>query len=202
MKHIQSVNSLYLLLFHDNVTAASLSTGAVILPVLWAVAFPKQARQGVHRAGRAQPQSKVTSRQILGLLACGNLIDEFFRFPSAPSESSGQRCEPASAAEAPCDASCSSAVSSSSVSTSAGRSFEGGPMASAAAEIIEPEATEETSGGCRRSEPTGEAAGENKSQPTRGTQDSDDSDDDPILIPPSRLSEQGQRYPPNAFTAS
>lgn len=74
-------------------------------------------------------------------------------------------------------------------------------MASAATEIIEPEATEETSGGCRRSEPTGEAAGEDKSQPARSTQDSDDSDDDPILIPPSRLSEQGQRYPPKALTA-
>lgn len=71
-------------------------------------------------------------------------------------------------------------------------------MASAAAEIIEAEVTEETSGGCRRSEP----AGEDKSQPTRGAQDSDDSDDDPILIPPSRLSEQGQRYRPRAFTAS
>lgn len=114
-----------------------------------------------------------------------------FGFPSAPSQS-------AAVAEAPCDASCSSAVGGSSVSASAGRSFEAGPMASAATEIIEPEATEETSGGCRRSE----AAGEGKSQPTRGSQDSDDSDDDPILIPPSRLSEQGQRYPPNAFTAT
>lgn len=127
---------------------------------------------------------------------------ELFGFPSAPSESSGQRCEPASVAAAPFDASCSSAVGSSSVPTSAGRSFEGGPMASAATEIIEPEATEETSGGCRRSEPTGAAAGEDKSQPTRATQDSDDSDDDPILIPPSRLSEQGQRYRPNTFTAT
>lgn len=113
-----------------------------------------------------------------------------FDFPSAPSESSGQRSEPASVAEAPCDASCSS---TSSVSASAERVLEGGSTASAATEIAEPEATEETSGGCRRSEPAGEAAVEEKSQPKRGTQDSDDSDDDPILIPPSRLSEQGQR---------
>lgn len=140
--------------------------------------------------------------QILGLPARGNTIGELFGFPSAPSECSGQRREPAPVAEAPCHASCSSALSSSSASTSAGRSFKGGPMASAATEIIEAEATEETSGGCRRSEPTGETARAAKSQPARSTQDSDDSDDDPILIPPSRLSEQGQRYPPNAFTAT
>lgn len=75
-------------------------------------------------------------------------------------------------------------------------------MASAATEIIEPEATEETSGGCRRSEPTEEAAGEDKRQPARGTQDSDDSDDDPILIPPSRFRGQGQRYRQHAFTST
>lgn len=172
------------------VTAASLSTGAVILPVLWALAFPKQARQGLHRAGRLQPWSKVSQ---VALLACENRMDAIFRLPSDASECSGQRCEPASVAEA----SCSNTVGSSSGSASAGRSFEGGPMASAATEIIEPEATEETSGGCRRSEPTGE----DKGQPARGAQDSDDSDDDPILIPPSRLSEQGQRYRPNSFTA-
>lgn len=40
--------------------AASLSTGAAILLVLWAAAVPKQARQGLHRAGRVQPYSKVS----------------------------------------------------------------------------------------------------------------------------------------------
>uniref|UniRef100_A0A674N6B5 Ddb1 and cul4 associated factor 6 n=1 Tax=Takifugu rubripes TaxID=31033 RepID=A0A674N6B5_TAKRU len=115
------------------------------------------------------------------------------RFPSAPCESSGQRRETASVTEQQCDASCSSDVGSPSVSSSAARSFQGGSRASAATEITEPEAAEETSGDCRRSEPTEQAAGGDKRQPARGTQDSDDSDDDPILIPPSRFRGQGQR---------
>eukprot|EP00066_Takifugu_rubripes_P017087 XP_011606353.1 PREDICTED: DDB1- and CUL4-associated factor 6 isoform X3 [Takifugu rubripes] len=114
-------------------------------------------------------------------------------FPSAPCESSGQRRETASVTEQQCDASCSSDVGSPSVSSSAARSFQGGSRASAATEITEPEAAEETSGDCRRSEPTEQAAGGDKRQPARGTQDSDDSDDDPILIPPSRFRGQGQR---------
>ncbi|XP_056900841.1 DDB1- and CUL4-associated factor 6 isoform X7 [Takifugu flavidus] len=114
-------------------------------------------------------------------------------FPSAPCESSGQRRETASVTEPQCDASCSSDVGSPSVSSSAARSFQGGSRASAATEITEPEAAEETSGDCRRSEPTEQAAGGDKRQPARGTQDSDDSDDDPILIPPSRFRGQGQR---------
>uniref|UniRef100_A0A674NJ95 Ddb1 and cul4 associated factor 6 n=1 Tax=Takifugu rubripes TaxID=31033 RepID=A0A674NJ95_TAKRU len=61
-----------------------------------------------------------------------------------------------------------------SVSSSAARSFQGGSRASAATEITEPEAAEETSGDCRRSEPTEQAAGGDKRQPARGTQDSDD----------------------------
>ncbi|TNN04327.1 hypothetical protein fugu_001356 [Takifugu bimaculatus] len=114
-------------------------------------------------------------------------------FPSAPCESSGQRRETASVTEQQCDASCSSDVGSPSVSSSAARSFQGGSRASAATEITEPEAAEDTSGDCRRSEPTEQAAGGDKRQPARGTQDSDDSDDDPILIPPSRFRGQGQR---------
>uniref|UniRef100_H3D8R6 Ddb1 and cul4 associated factor 6 n=1 Tax=Tetraodon nigroviridis TaxID=99883 RepID=H3D8R6_TETNG len=106
--------------------------------------------------------------------------------PCVPSAASA--CEPALAAGAPSHASCSGGAGSSSVPT-----LEGGPGAPAAAETVEAEAAQDTSGGCRRSEPPGEAAGEDKSRPTRGGQDSDDSDDDPILIPASRLSEQGQR---------
>ncbi|CAG05828.1 unnamed protein product, partial [Tetraodon nigroviridis] len=107
---------------------------------------------------------------------------------SSASEPAASACEPALAAGAPSHASCSGGAGSSSVPT-----LEGGPGAPAAAETVEAEAAQDTSGGCRRSEPPGEAAGEDKSRPTRGGQDSDDSDDDPILIPASRLSEQGQR---------
>uniref|UniRef100_A0A8C4GS92 Ddb1 and cul4 associated factor 6 n=1 Tax=Dicentrarchus labrax TaxID=13489 RepID=A0A8C4GS92_DICLA len=56
-----------------------------------------------------------------------------------------------------------------------------------------PEGTEDTSGGCRRAEPTAEEGEEGQSQPARGNQDSDDSDDDPILIPSTRFRGQGQR---------
>ncbi|XP_077392282.1 DDB1- and CUL4-associated factor 6 isoform X2 [Festucalex cinctus] len=59
---------------------------------------------------------------------------------------------------------------------------------------------EDTSGDCRRQEPPGEegpdavaAVDEGQSQPARGNQDSDDSDDDPILIPSTRFRGQGQR---------
>ncbi|XP_051939134.1 DDB1- and CUL4-associated factor 6 isoform X2 [Hippocampus zosterae] len=58
----------------------------------------------------------------------------------------------------------------------------------------------ETSGDCRRQEPPGEdgpdvvsVVDENRSQPARRNQDSDDSDDDPILIPSARFRGQGQR---------
>lgn len=64
---------------------------------------------------------------------------------------------------------------------------------------------EDTSGGCRRAEPTteeGQEGEEGKSQPARGNQDSDDSDDDPILIPSARFRGQGQRYVRQAFDSS
>ncbi|CAL9690069.1 unnamed protein product [Knipowitschia caucasica] len=64
-----------------------------------------------------------------------------------------------------------------------------------------PEGVEEdTTGGCRRAEPTGEegqSQGQDQSQsrpqPPRPNQDSEDSDDDPILIPSVRFRGQGQR---------
>ncbi|XP_066562216.1 DDB1- and CUL4-associated factor 6 isoform X2 [Amia ocellicauda] len=52
-------------------------------------------------------------------------------------------------------------------------------------------AVENPSQSCRRTEPAGESSGE---QPSRSYQDSDDSDDDPILIPSARYrAGQGQR---------
>ncbi|XP_066562219.1 DDB1- and CUL4-associated factor 6 isoform X5 [Amia ocellicauda] len=53
-------------------------------------------------------------------------------------------------------------------------------------------AVENPSQSCRRTEPAGESSGE---QPSRSYQDSDDSDDDPILIPSARYrAGQGQRF--------
>lgn len=115
--------------------------------------------------------------------------------PSGPSKSSGQQSETSASTEPPCDASCSSALVSTSVQSSAEGSSEGGAVAPAPMEVrSEPEGTEDTSGGCRRAEPIGEEGEEGQSQPARGTQESEDSDDDPILIPPTRFRGQGQRY--------
>lgn len=48
--------------------------------------------------------------------------------------------------------------------------------------------------GCKRTEPGGEGT-QVSTQPSRSNQDSDDSDDDPILIPSARYrGAQGQRY--------
>lgn len=105
-------------------------------------------------------------------------------------ESSASEQEPA------CDASCSSAPSSSAAQVPAEGSSEGDSMASSPQERSQPEGTEDRSGGCRRAEPSteeGREGVEGQSQPARGNQDSDDSDDDPILIPPSRFRGQGQR---------
>ncbi|XP_035031189.1 DDB1- and CUL4-associated factor 6 isoform X5 [Hippoglossus stenolepis] len=107
-----------------------------------------------------------------------------------PSEPSRQQSLPAASAEPPCDASCSSTAPAAAEGSSQGGS----------AERSQPEGAEDTSGGCRRAEPTGESQcgplpseWEGQSQPARGNQDSDDSDDDPILIPSTRLRGQGQR---------
>ncbi|KAG8000577.1 DDB1-and CUL4-associated factor 6 [Nibea albiflora] len=108
---------------------------------------------------------------------------------SAPSGSSGQQSAATASTEPPCDASCSSALGSSSAQAPAEGSSEGGATASAPPA----EGTEDTSGGCRRAEPTAEEGEEGQCQPARGNQDSDDSDDDPILIPSTRFRGQGQR---------
>ncbi|XP_053296712.1 DDB1- and CUL4-associated factor 6 isoform X2 [Pleuronectes platessa] len=107
-----------------------------------------------------------------------------------PSEPLRQQSLPAASAEPPCDASCSSTPPAAAEGSSQGDSTE----------RSQPEGAEDTSGGCRRAEPTGEgqcgplpSEWEGQSQPARGNQDSDDSDDDPILIPSTRLRGQGQR---------
>ncbi|XP_030283578.1 DDB1- and CUL4-associated factor 6 isoform X6 [Sparus aurata] len=110
----------------------------------------------------------------------------------APSESSGQQTVPAASTEPPCDATCSVTLGSSSAQGPAEGSSVGGAVASAPLERSQTE--EDTSGGCRRAEPTGEEGEEGQSQPARAHQDSDDSDDDPILIPSTRFRGQGQRF--------
>ncbi|XP_045909446.1 DDB1- and CUL4-associated factor 6 isoform X2 [Micropterus dolomieu] len=113
----------------------------------------------------------------------------------APSQSSGQQSVPAASTEPPCDASCSGVLGSSAAGQAAGSSA-GDTVASSPLERSPPEGMEDTSGGCRRAEPTaeeGQGGEEGQSQPARVNQDSDDSDDDPILIPSTRFRGQGQR---------
>ncbi|XP_037644754.1 DDB1- and CUL4-associated factor 6 isoform X4 [Sebastes umbrosus] len=110
-----------------------------------------------------------------------------------PSVSSGQQSVPAASTEPPCGASCSGALGSSSAQAPAASSSQGDTVASSPVERSQPEGTEDTSGGCRRAEPTGGEGEEGQSQPARAHQDSDDSDDDPILIPSTRFRGQGQR---------
>ncbi|XP_074515057.1 DDB1- and CUL4-associated factor 6 isoform X4 [Sebastes fasciatus] len=110
-----------------------------------------------------------------------------------PSVSSGQQSVPAASTEPLCGASCSGALGSSSAQAPAASSSQGDTVASSPLERSQPEGTEDTSGGCRRAEPTGGEGEEGQSQPARAHQDSDDSDDDPILIPSTRFRGQGQR---------
>uniref|UniRef100_A0A3Q1AQT6 Ddb1 and cul4 associated factor 6 n=1 Tax=Amphiprion ocellaris TaxID=80972 RepID=A0A3Q1AQT6_AMPOC len=93
-------------------------------------------------------------------------------------------CFPAASNEPPCDASCSSAAP-----VPAAGSSEGDTTVSSLQDRSPPEDT----AGCRRAEPRAEEGEEAQSQPARGNQDSDDSDDDPILIPSTRFRGQGQR---------
>lgn len=105
---------------------------------------------------------------------------------------------PAASTEPPCDASCSGVLGSSAAGQApAAGSSAGDTVASSPLERSPPEGMEDTSGGCRRAEPTaeeGQGGEEGQSQPARVNQDSDDSDDDPILIPSTRFRGQGQRY--------
>ncbi|XP_068602891.1 DDB1- and CUL4-associated factor 6 isoform X2 [Brachionichthys hirsutus] len=105
----------------------------------------------------------------------------------APSDPPGQQ----SVSEAPTvQPGSASSSSGSSVQTPTEDSFEGATGASAPSERTQPEGT---SGGCRRAGPAAEEGSAGQSQPARSRQESDDSDDDPILIPPTRFRGQGQR---------
>ncbi|KAM9850432.1 DDB1- and CUL4-associated factor 6 isoform 2-T2 [Aulostomus maculatus] len=134
-------------------------------------------------APKASEAAAVQSRE--------SLTTESSTVPQAPLESSGQQGGTTACTEPPCGASCSGALGGSSILGPAEGSSEGGGV-----ERSQADTTEDTSGGCRRQEPTteeGQEAEEGQSQPARGHQDSDDSDDDPILIPSTRFRGQGQR---------
>ncbi|KAF3694727.1 DDB1- and CUL4-associated factor 6 Androgen receptor complex-associated protein [Channa argus] len=114
----------------------------------------------------------------------------------APSESLSQENLLSAPKELPCDASCSGVLGSSSASAPAEGSSECSRTASSHLGRSQTQVMEDTSGGCRRAEPTVEESQEGEegqSQPARCNQDSDDSDDDPILIPSTRFRGQGQR---------
>ncbi|XP_077435184.1 DDB1- and CUL4-associated factor 6 isoform X2 [Vanacampus margaritifer] len=100
-----------------------------------------------------------------------------------------------SGTDPPCDASCSSARN-----TQADKGLSEGSSEGNTTKRSPADPPEDTSGDCRRQEPPGEegpdvvaAVDEGQSQPARANQDSDDSDDDPILIPSTRFRGQGQR---------
>ncbi|KAF3843455.1 hypothetical protein F7725_002304 [Dissostichus mawsoni] len=98
-----------------------------------------------------------------------------------PSLSSGQQSVAAASSEPPSGASCSGAQAA---AAAAAGSSQGETVAPSGAERSPPVGTEDRTGGCRRAEPRGEEGGEEgQSQAARPHQDSDDSDDDPILIP-------------------
>ncbi|XP_034041820.1 DDB1- and CUL4-associated factor 6 isoform X5 [Thalassophryne amazonica] len=96
----------------------------------------------------------------------------------APYDSLGQQSEPSSSAQPTAEASSG-----------------GDNVASSSLDRSQTENVAAASGGCRREEPTTEEGEQSRSQPTRGNQDSDDSDDDPILIPSARFRGlQGHRF--------
>ncbi|XP_042350222.1 DDB1- and CUL4-associated factor 6 isoform X6 [Plectropomus leopardus] len=112
-----------------------------------------------------------------------------------PSVSSGQQSVPSASTEPPpCGPSCSGGPGSSAAQTPAAGSSQGDTVTSPPVDRSQPEGKEDTSGGCRRAEPRAEEGEEGQSQPARSHQDSDDSDDDPILIPSTRFRGQGQRF--------
>ncbi|XP_061924916.1 DDB1- and CUL4-associated factor 6 isoform X1 [Entelurus aequoreus] len=110
-----------------------------------------------------------------------------------PRDLSGPQSVTTTSTDPACDASCSSDPIQSSTPCPA----EGSSSKVGVTERSPSDPPEDTSGGCRRQEPReGEArteVGEGQSQPARGNHDSDDSDDDPILIPSTRFRGQGQR---------
>ncbi|MED6286111.1 DDB1- and CUL4-associated factor 6 [Characodon lateralis] len=107
----------------------------------------------------------------------------------APCESSGQQSLPAASSESQRDVPGSSPLGSSATRGLAEWDYVVSPLQ----QRSQPEGSEDPSGGCRRAEPAGEEGAEGQSQPAPSNQESDDSDDDPILIPPARFRGQGQR---------
>nr|XP_057937464.1 DDB1- and CUL4-associated factor 6 isoform X2 [Doryrhamphus excisus] len=101
-----------------------------------------------------------------------------------PCDPPAPQSETSTSKDPPRDASCSSGPTGSPIQSSV---VEGGVT-----ERSPSDPPEETSGDCRRQEPR-EGAEEGQSQPVRANQDSDDSDDDPILIPSTRFRGPGQR---------
>ncbi|XP_054887598.1 DDB1- and CUL4-associated factor 6 isoform X4 [Poeciliopsis prolifica] len=108
----------------------------------------------------------------------------------APCESSGQHSLAAAASASLHDASGAGPLG---VATTRGPA-EWESTGSPPQERSHPEGSEDPSSDCRRAEPAGEEGVEGQSQPAPSNQDSDDSDDDPILIPPARFRGQGQRF--------
>ncbi|XP_023866580.1 DDB1- and CUL4-associated factor 6 isoform X5 [Salvelinus sp. IW2-2015] len=128
----------------------------------------------------------------------------------AVSETSGQSRSAASHTDPLCEAggaSFSSTQGSMQAQATAQASSVGDSVTATPLERSQGMGAEDTTGGCRREEPVGEGGhggpgGQGvptgpggQGQPSRSHQDSDDSDDDPILIPSARYrGGQGQRY--------
>uniref|UniRef100_A0A1A8LA47 Ddb1 and cul4 associated factor 6 n=1 Tax=Nothobranchius pienaari TaxID=704102 RepID=A0A1A8LA47_9TELE len=138
----------------------------------WSSSTSSSLGSGAPKASEAVAQSQATS------------VPE-----PAPRESSGEQNLPAATTDPPGGVSCSSSTSQG----PAGIVSEGSNVGSSPQERSQPEGSEDTSGGCRRTEPAGEGGEESRSQPAPSNQDSDDSDDEPIPIPLARFRGQGQR---------
>uniref|UniRef100_A0A1A8U4R3 Ddb1 and cul4 associated factor 6 n=1 Tax=Nothobranchius furzeri TaxID=105023 RepID=A0A1A8U4R3_NOTFU len=138
----------------------------------WSSSTSSSLGSGAPKASEAVAQSQATS--VL---------------EPAPRESSGEQNLPAATTEPPGGVSCSSSTSQG----PAGIVSEGSNVGSSPQERSQPEGSDDTSGGCRRTEPAGEGGEESRRQPAPSSQDSDDSDDEPIPIPLARFRGQGQR---------
>uniref|UniRef100_A0A3B5Q9A8 Ddb1 and cul4 associated factor 6 n=1 Tax=Xiphophorus maculatus TaxID=8083 RepID=A0A3B5Q9A8_XIPMA len=129
--------------------------------------------------------SEVVAPNRQETLSAETLVSE-----QGPCASSGQHSLAAATSESPRDASSAGPLGVSTTRGPAEWECTGSPPQ----ERSQPEGSEDPSGDCRRAEPAGEESVEGQSQPAPSNQDSDDSDDDPILIPPARFRGQGQRF--------
>ncbi|KAL2081365.1 hypothetical protein ACEWY4_023218 [Coilia grayii] len=123
---------------------------------------------------------------------------------SSPSQAVRDRLSPpVPSAGSECGTEKASATSQGSSATGGPASSSSSPPPSTSSSSSKPQGAGADEGGgaesSRRAEPTGEGEGQGQAQgttgqPSRGNQDSDDSDDDPILIPSARYrGAQGQR---------